>query len=69
MRAALVEAPFDEVAATEPAEREPPAGLSARATISRKEFGVSWGPLLETGGVAVGDKVKLELEAQAVLGE
>jgi polyisoprenoid-binding protein YceI len=44
------------------------AGLSARATINRKDFGVSFNALLETGGVAVGDKVKIEIEAEMVEG-
>jgi polyisoprenoid-binding protein YceI len=41
------------------------AGVSARGTIDRKEFGVAFHALLETGGVAVSDKVKLELDLQA----
>ena len=41
-------------------------GVSAHGTISREEFGVKYGnALLETGGVAIGDKVKLEIEVQA----
>ena len=42
------------------------AGVSGTATINRKDFGVNFNALLETGGVAVGDKVKLEIEVQAV---
>jgi polyisoprenoid-binding protein YceI len=42
------------------------AGLSARGTINRKDFGVNFNALLETGGVAVGEKVKLELDVEAV---
>jgi polyisoprenoid-binding protein YceI len=42
------------------------AGLGARATIQRKDFGVSFNKLLETGGVAVSEKVKLELDVEAV---
>jgi len=45
------------------------AGLSARATINRKDFGVSYNALLETGGVAVGEKVKIEIEAELVAQE
>jgi polyisoprenoid-binding protein YceI len=41
------------------------AGLSATGTINRREFGVQFNALLETGGVAVSDKVKLEIEVQA----
>ena len=42
------------------------AGFSARLTIDRKDFGLTWNQLLETGGVAVGDKVEIELEVEAV---
>lgn len=42
------------------------AGLSATGTVNRKDFGVNFNAVLETGGIAVGDKVKLEIEVQAV---
>jgi polyisoprenoid-binding protein YceI len=42
------------------------AGLSASAVVNRKDFGVNFNAILETGGVAVGEKVKLELELEAV---
>jgi polyisoprenoid-binding protein YceI len=42
------------------------AGLSATGTINRKDFGVSFNALLETGGVAVSEKVKLEVEVELV---
>lgn len=45
------------------------AGLSVRGTINRKDFGVNFNALLETGGVAVGEKVKLELDVEAILVE
>jgi polyisoprenoid-binding protein YceI len=41
-------------------------GFSAKATISRKEFGLHWNALLETGGVVVGDKIEISLEIEAV---
>ncbi|MCW5808267.1 MAG: YceI family protein [Deltaproteobacteria bacterium] len=41
------------------------AGISATGSINRKEFGLKYHALLETGGVAVSDKVKLEIEVQA----
>lgn len=41
------------------------AGISARATINRKDFGVSFNSLLETGGVAVGEKIKIEIDLEA----
>jgi len=40
-------------------------GFEARGEISRKEWGISWNAVLETGGVMVGDKIKLELDVEA----
>lgn len=40
---------------------------SARTTINRKDFGLAWNQALETGGVVVGDEVKIELNVEAVL--
>jgi polyisoprenoid-binding protein YceI len=40
--------------------------LSARSEIDREEFGITWNQALETGGVLVGRKVKLELEVAAI---
>jgi polyisoprenoid-binding protein YceI len=45
------------------------AGLSARATVNRKDFGVSYNALLEAGGVAVSEKVKIEIDAELVAEE
>ena len=42
------------------------AGYSATTTIHRKEFGLEWNVALETGGVLVGDEVKITIEAQLV---
>lgn len=41
-------------------------GFSGSATISRADFGLTWNALLETGGVLVGDAVKLEFEVSAI---
>ena len=41
-------------------------GFEGKAEISRKEFGLVWNVALETGGVLVGDKIKLELDIEAV---
>jgi polyisoprenoid-binding protein YceI len=45
------------------------AGLSARGTVNRKDFGVSYNAILEAGGVAVSEKVKLEVDVEAVAAE
>ena len=42
-------------------------GFSATTSISRKEFGLHWNALLEAGGVAVSDKITINLEIEAVL--
>lgn len=39
-------------------------GTSVTAKISRKDFGLVWNAILETGGVALGDDVKLMLDVQ-----
>ena len=41
------------------------AGFSAEAEINRKDFGLEWNAALETGGVLVGEKVKIQLDIQA----
>jgi polyisoprenoid-binding protein YceI len=42
------------------------AGYSAETKINRKDFGLSWTVALETGGVLVGDSIKVQIELQAV---
>ncbi len=42
------------------------AGYEANATISRKDFGLTWNQMLEAGGVAVGDEVRIELGIEAI---
>jgi polyisoprenoid-binding protein YceI len=41
------------------------AGFFARTTINRKDFGLNWNATLETGGILVGDNVKIELDVEA----
>ena len=42
------------------------AGFSLSGKINRKDFGLNWNTALETGGVLVGDEVKLAGEIQLV---
>ena len=42
------------------------SGFSARTSLDRKEFGLTWNQLLEAGGVAVGEKVDIDIEIEAV---
>ncbi len=41
-------------------------GYEAHAKISRKDFGLAYNQALETGGVLVGDEVKIELNVEAI---
>lgn len=42
------------------------AGFSATTTLDRKEWGLTWNQALETGGVLVGDKIKVNIEIELV---
>jgi polyisoprenoid-binding protein YceI len=44
---------------------KPRRGLSARTTIDRRDFGLTWSKMVEAGPV-VGNEVKIELEAEIV---
>ncbi|MBQ0980012.1 MULTISPECIES: YceI family protein [Micromonospora] len=41
-------------------------GFSASTEIDREEFGLTWNVALETGGVLVSRKIKIEIEGEAV---
>ncbi|PWA12890.1 hypothetical protein DCC39_03195 [Pueribacillus theae] len=41
------------------------AGFTVEGKLSRKEFGLTWNQALETGGVLVGDEIKLIIELEA----
>jgi polyisoprenoid-binding protein YceI len=45
------------------------AGFSARTTINRKDFGLSWNETLESGGVLVGDDVEIEIQSEGLVEE
>lgn len=42
------------------------AGFTASTRLNRKDFGLNWNVALETGGVLVGDEVKIEIELEVV---
>jgi len=41
-------------------------GFEGSTTINRKDWGLTWNAALETGGVLVSDKIKLELDVSAI---
>jgi polyisoprenoid-binding protein YceI len=42
------------------------AGYSAVTRINRREFGLTWNQALETGGLIVGDEIKISLDLELV---
>lgn len=42
------------------------AGFRARAEIDRRDWGLRWNQVMETGGMLVANKVRIEIEAQCV---
>ncbi|HLP13428.1 MAG TPA: YceI family protein [Flavobacteriales bacterium] len=42
------------------------AGFSLAGKINRKDFGISFGMVTETGGIVVGDEVKLNMHVQYI---
>ncbi len=43
------------------------AAFTATTEVDREDFGMTWNAALEAGGVLVGKKVKIEIEAETVL--
>jgi polyisoprenoid-binding protein YceI len=41
-------------------------GFVANTSIDRKDFGLTWNQVLESGGILVGDRVDIDLDVQAV---
>lgn len=41
------------------------AGFTAHTVIDRQDYGLTWNTALETGGILVGNEVKISLEVQA----
>lgn len=41
-------------------------GATARTTINRKDFGMTWNKVLDTGGIMVGDQVTVIMEIELV---
>jgi polyisoprenoid-binding protein YceI len=41
-------------------------GVTATTKLNRKDFGLAWNALTETGGLVVGDEVKIEIETELI---
>jgi polyisoprenoid-binding protein YceI len=42
------------------------AGFTAHTRVDRKDFGLEWNKVIETGGVVVGDRVDIDLDVEGV---
>ena len=42
------------------------AGFEGKATINRKDWGLTWNMVVEGGGIMIGEKVKLELDISSI---
>jgi polyisoprenoid-binding protein YceI len=42
------------------------AGFSASTTINRKDWGLTWNVALETGGLLVGEEIKINIDVELV---
>ena len=42
------------------------SGFEATTKIKRSDFGLTWNQALETGGVVVGDDIKISIDAELV---
>jgi polyisoprenoid-binding protein YceI len=42
------------------------AGFEGKAEVNRKEWGLTWNAALETGGLLISEKIKLELDISAI---
>ena len=43
------------------------AGFRATLTIDRKDYGLNWNEVLETGGFLVGDEIEIRIDAEGLL--
>ncbi|MEE4253930.1 MAG: YceI family protein [Desulfuromusa sp.] len=43
------------------------AGFEATGTLNRKDFGLNWNKVTETGGLVVGDEVEVGLEVESII--
>ena len=41
-------------------------GLEGRTTLNRKDYGIQFNAVMETGGLLVGEKVAIEIDAEAI---
>jgi len=58
-----VEGPTDPIKDTQGRTK---VGVNATTKVSRKEYGILYNPVMETGGVAVSDEVNINLDIELI---
>ena len=58
--------PFEQTGSAQDPFGNTRIGFEGRATLLRKDWGLSWNAALETGGVLVSEKIKLEFDISAI---
>ena len=58
--------PFEETGSAQDPFGNVRVGFEGATTINRKDFGLTWNAALETGGVLVSEKIKLEFDISAI---
>jgi polyisoprenoid-binding protein YceI len=43
------------------------AGFSARGSLNRKDWGITYNQVLDAGGLGLGEKIEINLEIEAIL--
>jgi polyisoprenoid-binding protein YceI len=58
--------PFEETGSAQDPFGNVRVGFEGDVTVNRKDWGLSWNAALETGGVLVSEKIKLEFDVSAI---
>lgn len=45
------------------------AGFEGSTEVNRKDYGISWNKMLDTGGAVLGEEVEIEIQVEAVLAQ
>ena len=58
--------PFEETGTAQDPFGNIRVGFEGAVTVNRKDWGLTWNAALETGGVLVSEKIKLEFDVSAI---
>ncbi len=58
--------PFEQTGSAQDPFGNVRVGFEGETTINRKDWGLTWNAALETGGVLVSEKIKLEFDISAI---